>query len=81
VNQDDASVVTRVLAGLSEADSDAARAARVRARAKGVLRSRRASARRSGLAHRLIEPALIGGFCLVYFSILVVEVLRTKGLL
>jgi hypothetical protein len=60
------------------------RSERVRARCHSMLKLRhqRAArgARRLDVARRVIEPALVGGFCLIYLSAMVYDVLRLQGL-
>ena len=74
-----------ILSRLPAAVPDASRSERVRARCHDVLaRQRRREARSRDsvrLAPRLIETALVGGFCLCYVSAVILEALWSQGLL
>jgi len=75
----------RILARLPAAAPDALRSERVRARCHAVLARRQPREARSGngvgLARRVIEPALVGGFCLCYVSAVILDALRSQGIL
>jgi hypothetical protein len=62
---------------------DPDRAERVRARCRRQLeRSRRRASRAAaitGFAWHVIAPALVGGFCVLYVTLLVVTTLRLQG--
>ena len=77
--------VLRLLSRLPPATPDASRSERARARCHAVLtRRQRREARfrsRGGPLRRLIEPVLVGGFCLCYVTAVVVDVLISKGIL
>lgn len=86
---DDVAAVRRLLASLPAGEPDVARAMRVRARCRADLvhRADRA-ARRPFLHHRLAtalttfaEPAIVGGFCLVYLAGVIALTLRFEGIL
>jgi hypothetical protein len=66
----------RALRRLPGAEPDAARDASVRGRCRATLVGRRRrderQAHRAAFARRVLEPALVGGLCLVYLA----EVLR-----
>jgi hypothetical protein len=59
--------------------ADPARADRVRARCHGVLAARRASLersrRRAAFWKRVVAPALVGGFCIIYICAVIVDAL------
>jgi hypothetical protein len=80
-NSDD--VVFRTLGGLPAATADAARSDRVRARCHEVLSRHRLAAERAATRSRArrLEPALVGGFCLMYLTAVAVGALRAHGLL
>lgn len=85
LDQDDRAVVTRLLANLSSAHPDANRSARVASRCKSVLELKAAAhearSRRSVRRRQLIELSLVGGFCLVYVSAVLLLALRFEGIL
>ena len=64
---------------LRPAAPDAARADRVRARCHSLLAARRASVerarRRADLWKRVLAPALVGGFCIIYICAVIVDAL------
>lgn len=77
--------ILRMLSRLSPAAPDASRSERVRARchavlARGVRRQAR-SENDAGRVARVIEPVLVGGFCLCYVSAVIFDALRAQGLL
>ena len=75
----------RILSRLPAATPDASRSERVRARCHAVLARRRRREARSRdsarLAPRLIETALVGGFCFCYVSAVILEALWSQGFL
>jgi hypothetical protein len=81
MSADDQKGISGLLSSLPAAAPDAARAARVRARCRTVLaRQRRTEAAvstaRQTLARRAVETAFVGGFCVIYFSAIVVRALQ-----
>ncbi|HXT68824.1 MAG TPA: hypothetical protein VN700_03665 [Vicinamibacterales bacterium] len=76
----DARSVSRLLSDLATAEPDAARSLRTRAKCAAMFadRARAASARehRTAFRRRIIAPALVGGFCVVYLSVIVMAALR-----
>ena len=64
---------------LSRIGPDARRAERVRARCHGLLDTRRVSIdrarRRASLWKRVLAPALVGGFCIIYICVVFVNAL------
>jgi len=78
VNQDDP--ILRLLARLPEQTPDAARAQRIVRRCHSAMaRRERRRLRRRRLARRSLEPAVVGGFSLVYLIGMVHDLLRWYG--
>ena len=77
--------VFKKLSRLPAATPDASRSERVRASCHAVLaRRRRKDARwRHGASQttRVLEAALVGGFCLCYVSAVILDALLTQGIL
>ena len=64
----------RVLSQLPSMAPDAARSERVRARCHSQLASRITRERRRRLIWKqVVGPALVGGFCVVYFALMLVS--------
>lgn len=81
---DDESAAAMMLANLPQSNPDASRSERVRARCHKVLAQPRPAVIRAGRPRRLqraFELVMVGGFCVVYLSVVAVTVLQTKGLL
>lgn len=82
MSSNDWNPLDQLLTDLPAHDSEPARSARVRARCHHLLAHTTApkghAARRS---NRLAVSALIGGFCFVYLSAVVLNALRSEGLL
>lgn len=82
---DDEAAVETLLAGLARSDSDASRASRVRARCHRVLARRQTPVVRSqpdrSRAWRVLESAIVGGFCTVYLSLIALMALQSHGVL
>ena len=72
---DDEAAVRRLLANLPAGEPDAARAMRVRARYRAEFERR--TPRRS----TSFEPAIVGGFCVVYLVGVIALTLRFEGIL
>jgi hypothetical protein len=68
--------IQRQLGRLVRPEADAAHAARIRQRCHAVLQRRHAIARRPGLAKRVLEPALVGGFSVIYLLAILFDLLR-----
>jgi hypothetical protein len=77
--------ILRILSRLPAATPDASRSERVRARCHAVLARRQRKEERArngaGVAPRVIESALVGGFCLCYVSAVILDALLSQGLL
>ena len=81
---DDWTTVEGALSGLASAAPDAARAERVREKCHRKLARPHLRASRYGRQSpfiRGLESAVVGGFCAVYVSLLVLIALRTRGLM
>jgi hypothetical protein len=76
--------VFSALQRLPDMAAGADRSERVRSRCHGALmRQRRAGERaavRARATRRVLEPLLVGGFCVIYFMAIVFGVLRVHGL-
>jgi hypothetical protein len=75
VISDNVAAVRQVLSNLPEGEPDAVRAERLRARCRTQLE------RRTPAGTTWLEPAIVGGCCLVYLSGIVFVVLRVEGIL
>lgn len=68
------------LGRLSAISPDPARAERVRSRCRAELTRRRhraeRTARRRSLTRRVLTPVFVGGFCLLYLSAVVYDVMQ-----
>jgi hypothetical protein len=72
---DDEAAVRRLLSNLPGAKPDAVRAMRVRARCGVELE------RRIPRGATYLEPAIVGGFCVVYLAGVIALALRFEGIL
>ena len=83
MTSDDPKDLGRILARLPVAVPDVARAEHVRARCHAALARRQRAADRPGhgigRTERVLAPLLVGGFCLIYLSAVVLDVLRSQG--
>lgn len=79
----DRTTLDEVLGQLPRANPDSARSERVRARCHAKLAPRLRASRYGGQAPFIpaLESAVVGGFCAVYFSLLMLIALRSHGLL
>lgn len=80
---DDEAAVVTLLEGLARSDSDALRSDRVRARCHRVLARRQTLVVRSrpgrSQAWRVLESAIVGGFCTVYLTLIALIALQSRG--
>lgn len=72
---DNVAAVRQVLSNLPEGEPDAGRAERLRARCRRQLE------RRTPGRPMYLEPAIVGGFCLVYLFGVIALTLRFEGIL
>jgi len=81
VSTNDARGLDRQLAQLQSRVPDEARASAVRARAHAMLAARRDALARSrdraAFAKRMLAPIAVGGFCLLYVTFLIWDVLKS----
>jgi hypothetical protein len=88
VIEDNVAAVRELLSKLPEAEPDAVRTAQVRNRCRAELARRADRAARSPSARHgsisalaaLVEPVIVGSFCLLYLGVIVMT-LRSKGIL
>jgi hypothetical protein len=70
--------ILRNLHRLPQLEPDRARAERVRMRCRAAVARRDVAnaPRRGTFTSRVIEPALVGGLCLIYLTAVILDVLR-----